>query len=150
MARLLICGDRRWAQFYLPDGKKDMDRYRIVRDATWATLDYFALKNDIDVVMEGCAPGADRIGEMWAQDAILAFNGIKELIHFPADWGRYGKSAGIKRNLKMRDEGRPDFVVALHDDIENSKGTKHMVKIAREAYIPVTVYTYDDVLNAVR
>jgi argininosuccinate synthase len=37
----------------------------------------------------------------------------------------------------MLDHGHPDVVLAFHNDLENSKGTKHMVKIALESGVPV-------------
>ena len=40
----------------------------------------------------------------------------------------------------MLEEGKPDKVLAFHEDIESSKGTKHMVKISQEAGIPVEVF----------
>ena len=49
---------------------------------------------------------------------------------YPADWDRHGKAAGPIRNQRMIDTG-VDLVVAFHDDLEHSKGTGHMVKIAR-------------------
>ena len=42
----------------------------------------------------------------------------------------------------MLDQGKPSLVLAFHDDIENSKGTKHMVKIAREAGVEVRIVTH--------
>ena len=63
-------------------------------------------------------------------------NGVK-LHEYPADWARHGKRAGPLRNLRMLHEGRPDLVLAFHDDIENSKGTAHMVTIAQRAGVDV-------------
>lgn len=62
-----------------------------------------------------------------------------ETMDFPADWDKYGRSAGPIRNGEMLKQGKPDLVVAFHDDIENSKETKDMVRQAREAGIPVEV-----------
>jgi len=65
---------------------------------------------------------------------------LEELTHaiaFPADWHQYGRSAGPIRNYKMLKEGQPDCVIAfLH---ENSRGTRHMIEIARKADIEVKV-----------
>jgi hypothetical protein len=36
---------------------------------------------------------------------------------------------------------KPDLVLAFHADLAHSKGTKHMVGIARKAGIPVEIIT---------
>lgn len=66
---------------------------------------------------------------------------------FPADWDTYGKPAGPRRNAQMRDyllerqrEGTRVICLAFHPDLANSKGTGHMVKIARAAGIPVETF----------
>ena len=58
---------------------------------------------------------------------------------YEADWKKYGKLAGPKRNQQMLDEGMPDLVVAFHADIKNSKGTFDMVNRAEEKCLKVVV-----------
>lgn len=77
------------------------------------------------VVIHGDARGADRM----ARDAALRLGLI--LIAFPADWEYYGKGAGPIRNRQMIEEGTPDFVLAFHDDLASSKGTRDMISLAR-------------------
>jgi hypothetical protein len=84
------------------------------------------------VVLEGEAPGADRIGRLVAE--YLGFTVRK----FPADWKRYGRRAGILRNLEMLDE-TPDVVVAFQ--LRGSRGTQHTIDEARRRGIPVEVHT---------
>lgn len=67
---------------------------------------------------------------------------------FPADWTAHGRAAGPIRNkamldrlLALRNEGYAPLVIAFHDDIANSKGTKGMARLAYDAGLPVTVYT---------
>lgn len=62
--------------------------------------------------------------------------GFKNIIPFPAEWEKYGKSAGPIRNRQMLDEN-PDLVIAFHDDIESSKGTKDCIKEAEKRGIEV-------------
>lgn len=57
----------------------------------------------------------------------------------PAQWGIHGIKAGPVRNQYMLDKGKPNLVIAFHDKLASSKGTGHMVKISREANIPVIV-----------
>ena len=84
-------------------------------------------------VIHGAARGADTIGGKVAKEMKLSVEAI------PANWGLYGKAAGHIRNKWMLDR-KPDLVLAFHPDIESSKGTKHMVKIAREAGVEVRVF----------
>lgn len=58
-----------------------------------------------------------------------------------ADWDRYGRAAGPIRNKKILDEYKPKVVVAFHDDIENSKGTKDMLNQAKSRGIPTILIT---------
>lgn len=55
-----------------------------------------------------------------------------------ADWERYGRAAGPIRNRQMIDT-KPDLVLAFHDNLAMSKGTKNTVDQARKAKIPVQV-----------
>jgi len=60
-----------------------------------------------------------------------------EVIWFPADWEKYGRAAGPIRNKQMIMEGKPDLVVAFHNNISKSRGTKNMVTQARRHGIRV-------------
>lgn len=55
---------------------------------------------------------------------------------FYADWNKYGKSAGYKRNILVVQES--DLVVAFWDG--KSKGTKHTIDIAKEQNKPIDLY----------
>ena len=66
--------------------------------------DYTFMKNFLDNVIQidadteivsGAARGADRLGELYARENKL------ECSQFPADWNKYGKSAGYRRNTEM-------------------------------------------------
>jgi hypothetical protein len=56
---------------------------------------------------------------------------------FSADWQKFGKAAGPIRNQQMLDEGKPDLVIAFHEDLENSKGTQDMINRAKVQGVPV-------------
>ena len=84
------------------------------------------------IIIEGGASGADR----QARNAALEIG--LEVVEFPAVWKKYGKAAGPTRNIKMLDTG-PKLVIAFHDDLENSKGTKHTVTEARKRGIEVEI-----------
>lgn len=67
-----------------------------------------------------------------------------------ADWEKYGKRAGPIRNQAMldylvlgRESGQTVGVVAFHDGLEASKGTKDMVTRATKAGVPVKLIAHD-------
>ncbi len=64
-----------------------------------------------------------------------------EALEFKADWLKEGRAAGPIRNKKMLVEGKPDLVVAFHNDIDASKGTKNMLKQAQKAGIATRLFT---------
>ena len=86
------------------------------------------------ILLHGNARGADRLA-----GAIAAELGL-DVRPRPANWEQFGKAAGIIRNREMLAEG-PDVVLAFHPNLEQAKGTKHMVRIARNAGVPVRVVT---------
>jgi hypothetical protein len=112
--RILVCGDRHYydvtlIEFYLE---------KISSDA---------------VIIHGAARGADLLAEECARKLQLDYMG------FPARWKQHGKAAGPIRNNRMLDIGKPDFVLAFHNDIKRSKGTAHMISQARKRGIPVMI-----------
>lgn len=112
--KILICGDRNWTN-------------------EQTIIDHlFPFVMDRPTIIHGNAKGADTIG-----GAVAESYGLK-VIRKRADWAKHKKSAGPIRNrelLKMK----PDLVLAFHNDIENSKGTKDMITIAKKAGIEVRV-----------
>jgi hypothetical protein len=113
--RILFCGDRNWSN------------YKTIIDAM--------LELRPSLVIEGEAKGADSLARDAAEDYFIP------VLAFPADWKKYGRAAGPIRNTQMLKEGKPDMVVAFHNDLKTSKGTLNMVKQAQKAKIPVRVYT---------
>ncbi len=88
------------------------------------------LKNYSNIeIVSGACKGADQLGERYA--AARNFS-IKQ---FPADWKRYGKSAGYKRNAEMA--AYADALIAFWDG--KSKGTKHMIELATQANLNIKV-----------
>ena len=115
---ILISGDRNWNQLTL---------FR-------AAMDKWVAKHGMpEIIIEGCARGADSFAEQWALE-----NGVL-LRHFPAQWNTLGRSAGPLRNIQMLKEGQPEAVIAFHHNLAQSKGTAHMVRIARAVGTPVWV-----------
>jgi hypothetical protein len=86
-------------------------------------------------VVHGAAKGADTIAGEIAEEMDIVVR------TFPADWKKWGKAAGPIRNQEMLMEGKPDMVLAFHNNIDASKGTKHMVQIAERAGIQVLIFS---------
>jgi hypothetical protein len=103
-------------------GRDFSDRLLVER-----TLNSIHLNQEITVLIHGAARGADELAGTWAYE-----NHIIESV-FPANWSKYGKSAGPIRNKQMLLEGMPDLVVAF----PGGRGTANMVQQARNAGIPV-------------
>ena len=88
------------------------------------------------VLIEGQAAGADTFAAEWADENAPRVSHLP----VPAKWDTLGPAAGPERNRRMLKEGKPTLVVAFHDDIEHSKGTKDMVEVARKTHnLPVYV-----------
>jgi SLOG family YspA-like protein len=133
--RVLVCGDRNWTD----------------EDLILETLLHVEVREDkyIRVVIHGGCRGADILGGHAAklmcgyaepEEAVRA--NTPEVLVFKADWNKYGKAAGPIRNQQMLTEGKPNLVLAFHDDLECSKGTKDMVNRAKRAGIPVEVISH--------
>ena len=89
-------------------------------------------QTEIEIV-SGTAKGADKLGEKYANE-----NGYP-IKQFPADWDKYGKSAGYKRNEEMAKYA--DALIAFWDG--KSKGTKHMIDLAKRYKLKVKVVIFN-------
>lgn len=122
---VLVTGDRNWAD------------YGMIKDAL-ARRKYTEaiLRIGPPIVIHGAAKGADRLAGYAAKSLGL------EVREYPADW-KLGKAAGVIRNQQMLDSEKVDLVLAFHDDLENSKGTKDMVERAKKAGIAIRRYSHE-------
>lgn len=80
-------------------------------------------------IIEGGARGADELASCWAD-----YNQIPKET-YPAQWKRYGRSAGRRRNKQMIEEGKPDIVIAF----PGGPGTRNMIIQATQARLLVEV-----------
>jgi hypothetical protein len=80
----------------------------------------------------GGARGADSCAELYAKR-----NGIP-FMSFPADWDRYGRSAGFRRNEEMARFGTELFV--FWDG--SSRGTRHMIVSMKKRSKRVTIFHF--------
>jgi len=80
-------------------------------------------------IVSGGARGVDT----WAEEEAEKLGISTEI--YPANWDKYGKAAGYKRNQQIVEAA--DHIVAFWNG--ESKGTKHTIDIALEKKVPVTV-----------
>lgn len=104
-------------------GSRDVTSLYLVEDASLMS------KFDITEVVSGGARGVDRLGEIFAEK-----NGLPVKV-FPADWIRFGKSAGHRRNREMAQYA--DALVAVWDGV--SPGTKGMILEMKKPKKPVFI-----------
>lgn len=92
--------------------------------------DYGYLAKELDVrippfieeIVCGNADGPDKFGAKWAEEHGYPVK------HFPAQWDKYGKAAGIIRNHEMGDYA--DSLIAFWDG--KSPGTRDMIEYMRK------------------
>ncbi len=88
------------------------------------------IKNEYKLIfVSGGCKGTDMLGERYAKE-----NGY-EIERYIADWDRYGKSAGPKRNKEMAEIS--DFVICFWDG--KSRGTESMINYAKAKGKPVKI-----------
>lgn len=109
--RVLVCGGRAYE-----------DRRALNR-----TLTQLHAEHPIGLVITGGAPGADRLGQRWAEHQRIP------VAVYPANWQFVGRSAGPVRNGAMLEFGKPDVVVAF----PGGRGTADMVSQATSRGVPV-------------
>lgn len=104
--RVIVAGSRTFKSY--PRLRAALDHYLVNK-----------LKTHDVVIISGTARGADQLGEQYAQE-----RGLK-CLQFPAEWDKYGKAAGYRRNEQMAQVA--DALIAFWDG--QSRGTTHMINI---------------------
>ena len=97
------------------------------KDSVFEIIDHCAW--DISVVISGAAKGIDSLGEEWAE----LHNVPCEV--YPADWTKFGRSAGPRRNTQMAENA--DALIAIWDG--ESRGTNNMINTASKKGLIVKV-----------
>ena len=119
--------------FLLVVGSRGITDYAYVRDY----LDNFIRENYLGYrinIVSGGARGVDSLAERYADERCY------EKVIMPADWHKYGKSAGYRRNEAMHrfialQENK--HVIAFWDGV--SKGTAHNFELAKIYGNPIVV-----------
>lgn len=90
-------------------------------------------KEEIEIVSGHCPDSPDVLGEDYADE-----KGYKKQL-FPADWDKYGKSAGYIRNYDMAKYA--DACVVFWD--EKSNGSRNMIYSAKVRKIQLRVFNFE-------
>ena len=90
---------------------------------------------DSTTVVHGDSPGADEIGGQVAEDLGMK---VEPMSKIQDDYRRYRRGAWKALNERMIEKGA-DLILAFHPDIEKSRGTKHLLKLADSAGIPYEI-----------
>ena len=109
-------------------GCRDFNDYTVLSEYLDTVLSNISKENDI-IILSGHCRGVDTLAERYAEE-----HGYKTEI-YPAEWDKYGKSAGPKRNKLMVDKS--DYVVAFWD--KQSRGTKSLIEYAMKQNKPIRV-----------
>ena len=82
-------------------GSRGFNDYKLLKDECFDIIVDMIFENkngierkDIEII-SGTANGADKLGEKYANEKHF------KLKKFPANWDKYGKSAGYRRNEEM-------------------------------------------------
>lgn len=114
-------------------GTREFDNYSLLRKKIDNILSEKKKNPYIKIeVVSGTAKGADRLGEKWARENDIY---VKQ---FPANWNKYGSSAGYRRNVDMVEYS--DALIAFWNG--RSKGTKHTIELATKKNILCRVIYY--------
>jgi predicted Rossmann fold nucleotide-binding protein DprA/Smf involved in DNA uptake len=116
MLRVIVAGSRSFSDFGLLSER----------------LDFYLQRHCGVEIVSGTARGADRLGERYAAERGLA------VARFPAQWDKYGRSAGFRRNDLMA--GYATHAVIFWDGV--SSGTGHMIQLARHYGLVVRVVRF--------
>lgn len=122
-------------------GSRTINDYALVSEAIYsglAYLGYLLEALDVSELISGAARGVDQLGERWAKDNQV------DIKRMPAEWQRYGKSAGYRRNEEMAIYANADgrgVLIAIWDG--QSRGTKHMIDLAKKHGLLTLVWRTD-------
>lgn len=139
--RVLGCGSRKFnGDDWVCNQQGVMEKMSTYLDKHIYTglLDYEYQNYEIEFV-EGLARGADAYFKGFAERHNI------ECKHFPAQWDKFGKSAGYIRNAEMVTyikQADDRFAICLWDG--KSHGTRSTINMCIKDSIPMYVYLYNE------
>ena len=130
MVGVMVCGSRtitdvKWVETQIVNYLKEV----------YADQEKRFGQGDMDfIIIQGLARGVDMIAKEWADKHNLG------TWDFTAEWDKYGKSAGYRRNVDMVD--RCDYCLILWDG--KSKGTKYDIDLCISKDKPHKIVIYNN------
>jgi hypothetical protein len=112
-------------------GGRNFNDYPLLRDNCNILLSQKMNTHNV-IIISGTCRGADLLGEQYARENNLP------VYRFPANWKKYGKTAGYLRNRKMAEKA--DALVAFWDG--KSRGTANMITLARGRQLQIRIIRY--------
>jgi len=109
-------------------GSRDFNNYE---QLVGEVLSFISGYSDVTII-SGTADGADSLGEKFASDYKCS------LIRMPANWTKYGRSAGFIRNEEMAKIA--SHCICFWDS--RSKGTRNMILTANKYKLITKVVRY--------
>jgi len=96
-------------------------------------IENIIVKNNLNVIeiIHGCARGTDTLAERYGIEKSIP------IVHYPADWLKYGKSAGPMRNKIMCYYG--DFLIAFYSGGRGTRNAIENIKLLNKPYYIVNV-----------
>lgn len=113
-------------------GGRDFSNYSLLKEKVDFYLSEAIAAGDEIVIVSGKANGADSLGEKYAIEKGYSID------EHPAKWNELGKRAGYVRNEEMAKVAHA--LIAFWDG--KSKGTKHMIDLAKKYNLHVRVVNY--------
>ena len=124
-------------------GSRDFNDYELLKKSAIEIITKKTMLPDLTRIISGRARGADTLGERFANEMGL------EISRFIPDWDGLGKRAGYVRNGEMGkfgvEDGNYGVLIAFWDG--QSRGTKHMIDLAKRYGLEVHVVNYKEKLN---
>jgi hypothetical protein len=130
-------------------GGRDFDDYEVAEPPILRWCTHLAASSSDMVIFSGCASGADRIGERFADEYSIPVE------YYPAKWkdldvpgaiiksnryGEYNAKAGFDRNALMA--ANATHLIAFWSGTKKNSGTYSMIKLAEEHGLPTVVVYY--------
>ena len=111
-------------------GSRDFNDYKLLK----YKLDRLLINKSFVHIISGTARGADQLGERYAAEHDLIVE------YYPAEWDKFGKSAGYRRNEEMAKDA--DALVAFNKHPDGTKGTNHMINLAKQYNLAIRVVKF--------
>ena len=119
-------------------GSRDFGDYELLKKSAIEIITKKTMLPDLTRIISGGARGADTLGERFANEMGL------EISRFIPDWDDLGKRAGYVRNAEMAkfavEDDNYGMLIAFWDG--QSKGTKHMIDLAKRYGLEVHVVSF--------